>query len=385
MKNKILLIGLISLLLSACSGKEEDEDSGNIEQAQLLEIDGFLPDMPVAMTNNAVAVLSVNGITEVYSFLGLQEGKTWQDTSTAAFRLRLGARGFEGAKWTRIRDLPVPQGRLASVAVAVKGKVYIFGGYSVAEDSSEVSQPEVFSFDPLTIKYHRLSDIPVPSDDAVAMVYADRYVYLVSGWHDNDNIDNVQVYDTLHDTWSQATAFPGSPVFGHAGGIVGNTMIICDGVKVNYLQTVEEVAEGEKRKREFVMSDECYQGLIDTNDPNRIAWTSIPSHAGPAGYRMASTGESVSNKVFFIGGTDNPYNYNGIGYNQEPSSPMHRPFAYNTDTGEWEYFQELAQATMDHRSLLLVNGVFATIGGMDEQRNVTGKTSLYSYPFIDYD
>ena len=384
MKIKYTLMLLLISVLCACSKNADSEiDSHGHELPVLIPVENYLPHLPIPITNNAVASLNNNGIVEVYSFLGLEKGKTWQDTSRSAFRLRMGRRGFEGAKWVRLKDVPVPQGRLASVAVAVNGKVYILGGYSVAEDGTEISQPEVHRFDPQTLKYELMQPIPTPTDDAVATVYKDRYVYLTSGWHNDDNINLVQVYDTLTNTWQQATPYPGSPVFGHSGGIVNNTMIICDGVKVNYLQTLDEVVEGEKRKREFVMTDECYKGFIDSSNQNQITWQALPKHNSSARYRMASVGEVYTNRVFFIGGTDNPYNYNGMGYNKEASKPVAQPFAYNVETNAWEYYTDLEHPSMDHRSLLVVNGVLMIVGGMDSQQKVTNKVQLYSFPFLE--
>ena len=78
-----------------------------------------------------------------------------------------------------------------------------------------------------------------PVDDTVALVYQNRYIYLVSGWHGSGiskstgNVNLVQVFDSQQGRWFNATPFPGAPVFGHAGGIVDDQFLIVDGVKVN--------------------------------------------------------------------------------------------------------------------------------------------------------
>jgi len=72
----------------------------------------------------------------------------------------------------------------------------------------------------------------IPVDDTVALVYQDRYIYLISGWHDVGNITDVQILDTKNKRWYFGTPFPGQPVFGHAGGIVANNIVVIDGVKV---------------------------------------------------------------------------------------------------------------------------------------------------------
>ncbi len=64
--------------------------------------------------------------------------------------------------------------------------------------------------------------MPLPVDDAVSGVWRDSLIYLVSGWHDSDNVAAVQIYDPERNAWEQATPIPGPPVFGYAGGIAGD-------------------------------------------------------------------------------------------------------------------------------------------------------------------
>ena len=205
--------------------------------------------------------------------------------------------------------------------------------------------------------------MPTPVDDSVALVYKDRYIYLVSGWHDKDNVSLVQVYDTQNDRWSRATDYPGSPVFGHAGGIVDHRFIIADGVRVQPL---------ENSKRKFVLTDEAYGGRIDLEVPTVIHWRKLSPHPGKPGYRMAAAGSLQMGKlVVFAGGSDNPYNFDGIGYNGVPSEPSSGVFAYDLEKNEWRQFAPKTPATMDHRGLLEIDGLFYTVGGMLSGQTVT--------------
>ena len=52
--------------------------------------------------------------------------------------LRRGARA-----WEALPNVPGAPGRLASIAVGLFDRVFIFGGYTVAEDGAEVSTREV--------------------------------------------------------------------------------------------------------------------------------------------------------------------------------------------------------------------------------------------------
>jgi N-acetylneuraminic acid mutarotase len=318
-----------------------------------------VPPLPVAHANNAVAAADIDGKAHLFSFAGLKVGKTWQDTSKEAYMIKEG-----DSAWQRLPDLPVEIGRLAATAEAVGGTVYYFGGYTVAVDGSEKSTPENFAFDPVMRTYTRIADMPVPTDDAVSFVYLNRYIYLVSGWHDVGNIRDVQVYDTENNSWFKATDYPGSPVFGHAGGIVGNQFVVADGVAV--------VGKDENGRRQFDTVNEGWMGTIDPADPAKITYRRLPQLPGRGHYRMGGEGDVEGNRVLFVGGTPNAYNYNGIGYNGEPSAPKKHVFAWDFSKDNWVAYKDKPTASMDHRGLLNVCGGWHTVGGMVGAQQVTG-------------
>lgn len=340
-KNTALLVVLLTLLLSNCTHKTKGP---------------LLPEtLPHAVSNNAVAYLRVKNQDQFYSFNGLGSGKTYVDVSNAAYVWRNG-------QWHALAVPKEQQPVLASTAVAVNQAVYLFGGYTVAEDHSEKSIPNVWRIDGLTDHWTALPVMPTPVDDAVALVYQNRYIYLISGWHDVDNVDLVQVFDTQELTWKQATPFPLPPVFGHAGGIVGQNMLVCDGVKV--------LRNGDKKS--FLPSPACALGTIDESDPTLILWQDVPHHSGTAYYRMAASNNDAT-KVYFVGGSDNPYNYNGIGYNKVPSKPSNTWFLFDTATFNWVSEKHQSPPSMDHRAMLNTPHGFVIMGGMGEQQEVTDR------------
>lgn len=321
-------------------------------------IAGPLPPLPVPHSNNAVASVRVKGGARFYSFMGLTAGKTHADISKLAFEYDVKTR-----KWRKLPDVPVAQGRLASTAVGLGQQVYLFGGYTVAADGAEVSTPEVFAFDPRKNVYSRRAPMPVPVDDSVALPFNDRYIYLVSGWHAKDNVRLVQVYDTVEDRWFRATDWPGLAVFGHAGGISGNRIVIADGVTV---------LPGITGKGRFKLIGDAWQGEIDSRDPSNIVWTRLPPHPGVPLYRMASTGAPTSSQVVFAGGSEVAYNYSGDGYDGTPAIPSARAFGFDVMKNQWSELAARSAPTMDHRGLLEAGGTFYTIGGMDDRLQVIG-------------
>jgi hypothetical protein len=86
---------------------------------------------------------------------------------------------------------------------------------------------------------------------------------------------------------------------------------------------------------------------------------------------MAATG-NANGEIVFAGGSLNPYNFNGIGYNGEPAETESSVFSFNLKTGEWHSHGHLAEGTMDHRGLPFSEGWYYLIGGMHaEQKPVT--------------
>lgn len=333
-----LLAGITAgLILTACAGESTK--------------------LPEAVTNNAAAY---HGPSQtVYSFTGLSEGKAWTDVHAKSFACTLPAKTCE-----TIVPLPDNIGRLAATAQTIGDTVYIFGGYSVAEDGHEISTPEVWAYDVSTQTYMRKADMPVPVDDSVSLTYQGRYIYLVSGWHKDDNVINVQMYDAQIDAWFPASDWPGAPVFGHAGGIVGSVMTICDGVQIIPPKT-------EEARRTFETISACWRGDIDADDPKRIAWRKLPQLPGKGHYRMAATGWAEQNIIIFAGGSDNAYNYDGIGYNKIPSEPSKHVWGYDITADDYVLFKDKPTATMDHRALIHLGGdEFMTLGGMGKGQKV---------------
>src|SRR3569832_1788405 len=71
--------------------------------------------LPLPLSNNAVAAAKVNKMLVVFSFMGIGAQKTWGAISNKAFGL-----DTETGKWSEIRPVPGPAGRLGSIAVTVK-------------------------------------------------------------------------------------------------------------------------------------------------------------------------------------------------------------------------------------------------------------------------
>jgi N-acetylneuraminic acid mutarotase len=287
--------------------------------------EGKIPPLPIAVTSNAVA--SLRGGLEVYSIMGMGTKKTWDDVSNKMYLLR-----FKSGKWTESRAVPGVAGRLGASAVGAKGEIFVFGGYTVDGQGNEFTLPDVNAFVPENQRWYRAADIPVPVDSAVIGVTHDRYVYLVGGRSKNGPVNNVQVYDAEKNTWTQATAFPGTPVYGHAGGLTDETIVVADGAKKD-------------PAGHYVVSDECWMGKIDHKDPNKIEWSKLPAHPGPG--RFGIVAGAGDHRVVFSGGTTDVHNYKFLDQNGKVAEVSPVTFAFDLHGNHWE---TITQDTYDVRA-----------------------------------
>jgi N-acetylneuraminic acid mutarotase len=276
-----------------------------------------IPPMPSAVSNNAVASLK-NGI-EIYSVMGVGPKKTWDDITNKMYVLRLSS-----GKWTEGRAVPGVAGRVGSSGMGVRGQIFVFGGYVVDGQGNEITVGDVNSYMPETHRWYRAADIPVPVDSAVIGMNHDRYIYLVGGKSKNGPVNNVQVYDVEKNAWSQATPFPGTPVFGHAGGLADDAIVYVDGAKKNS-------AGGDP----YIASDECWMGKIDRKDPNKIDWSKLPPHPGPGRFGVLGGGIEREHRILFSGGTTNPHNLKGIGYDGKPAEISPVTFSFELHGTRW--------------------------------------------------
>ncbi|HZQ22738.1 MAG TPA: hypothetical protein VFA89_08050 [Terriglobales bacterium] len=322
-----------------------------------------LQPLPKPLAANAVASLKLSKQGWIFSFMGLGAGKTWKDITKDAWQMSL-----DTGKWEEIRPVPGPAGRLDAAAIGVREQVFLFSGYVVDGRGAENPVPDVNIYEPLLHRWYRGADIPVAVGGAVIGSYRDRYIYLVGGRSKEGPVKNVQVYDVEKDSWRQATAIAGEAVFGAGGALLDDTIFYVNGA---YRNPSDDSS--------YVASDECWAGKIDHHDPTKVQWTKLANHPGNARYGIAAGSSPKDQKIYFSGGSDDPYNYNGLGYNGKPVGPSPMTFAWNLRASKWEVMQEnTANATLDNRALVVIPAALVTIGGIAGNQEVTARVNVIS-------
>lgn len=317
--------------------------------------------LPSPVTNNAVTAVHVEGQDLVYSLMGLGADKSLNSVSNAANALNV-----RYDKWTTIRPVPGP-GRLGASAASAREQVFVFGGFIPDRSNLQAIVPDVSVYDPIGLRWYRGPDLLTEVRDAAVGVFHDRYIYVIGGFSRKGPTNEVQMYDIETQRWQQATPYPGSAVFGHAGTVVDDKIIFIDGGMRN----------PNGNKPPYIASDQCWTGKIDHRHPERITWSKLPPHPGDARYRIAAGGSDKDNRAYFAGGSATVYDFSGIGLDGTPAEPSPGVFDYNFKSGSWEMIPAKDMTpTMDYRGLAVTPDGLIVVGGMRKDQKVTGAVLL---------
>lgn len=337
---------------------------GSIASAQMDWVWTELPSMPFETSNNAVAAAEVNGVKHVYSFAGIDTTKVF-----SGIHLKTARYNTQSSVWQQIADVPDTLGKVAAAASTVQNIIYVIGGYHVFDGAPfELSSNKVHRYDAQNeVWLSDGADIPVAIDDQVQAVWRDSLIFVVTGWSDNTNVDEVQIYDPANDSWQLGTPVPNNSqykVFGASGTIIGDTIFYYGGASTGF---------------NFPAQNRLRKGIIDPNDPTNITWSVVGNSPFDNGYRTASV--SVHNTAFWIGGSATSYNFDGIAYNGDGGvEPLERILQYNSSTGEWEEGAGAPFGIMDLRQAAEISTTeFIVAGCMMAGQEVTDRVFHLEY------
>jgi len=320
-----------------------------------------LPPMPEPVSNNAVVEAFSGDSLCVYSFTGISEGLNPADIHLKSWRYNTVTQ-----EWSSLPDVDDFRGKIAAGASVVDNVIYLIGGYHVFNNFSEQTSNKVHRFDPEANEWlEDGSDLPVATDDHVQAVWRDSLIFVVTGWSQNTNVNDVQIYDPSTDEWTAGTPTPNSnsfESFGASGTIIGDTIYYYGGTQISGFS--------------FQATGDFRKGVINPEDPTDILWSLITANDLPNGYRMACT--SYGNEIVWIGGSEVSYNFDAIAYNGGfVVEPFEEIRTFDTETGEWSFFENSPFPIMDLRGIARVSEIeWIIAGGIGLGQEVSDQTFL---------
>ena len=311
--------------------------------------------MPEPVSNNAVVEANYGDTLCVYSFTGISEGLEPSDIHLKSWRYNT-----ETEVWTALPDVDDFRGKIAAGASTVNNIIYLIGGYHVFDNFSEQTSPKVHRFDTdQNVWLEDGANVPVPIDDHVQAVWRDSLIYVITGWSQNTNVNDVQIYNPTNDTWVEGDAVPGVnsfESFGASGTIIGDTIYYYGGTSIFGFS--------------FQATNDFRRGIINPDDPTDISWGLVDASDLPNGYRMACT--NFGSEAIWIGGSDVSYNFDGIAYNGGAVVQPHQEIrTFERTTNTWNIFENSPYAVMDLRGIARESeDSWIIAGGMGMDREV---------------
>ncbi len=273
--------------------------------------------LPEPVSNNAVCEGFSSEGSFIYSFAGIDSTLLSSGIHLKSWRVNTSTLQVE-----ELDNLPDTLGKIAAAASRIGNIIYIIGGYHILPNGNEISSNRVHRFDITQNQFITDgTEIPVPIDDQVQAVYQDSLIFVVTGWSNNGNVPNVQIYNAYLDSWSVGEPVPNNnnyKCFGASGEILGDTLYYFGG------------AGGFN----FAAQTELRKGFINPQNPEHITWSEAEPEPIISGYRAAAC--TTSEAVHWLGGSTVTYNFNAVAYNGSGQvQPINRTVFYHPTSGDW--------------------------------------------------
>jgi hypothetical protein len=272
----------------------------------------------------------------------------------------------------KLEPLPVPLSNNAVASVKSRGSLLLYSMMGMGPKKTwDAASNSAYMLDPDadTPKWVGVRSVPGTVGRLAATAVGVReHIFLFGGYvvdaqGGETTLPDVNTYEPLTDRWFRAEDMP---------------VAVDDSVAGAYRDRYIYVVSGWS-KTDAVHDVQVYDA--EKNKWSQATPTPGTPVFGTARYRIAAGGSEKDEKIYFSGGTDNPYDYNGVGYNGAPAEPSPVTFAFNVRTSKWETINEhTPQPTMDHRGLLVLPEGLVIVGGMEKGQQVTSRVVVLPKP-----
>lgn len=112
----------------------------------------------------------------------------------------------DGGIWRQVAKLPGGAVALSAAAV-LQGRVYLFGGCAMPEAGKLFNRAEAWAFDPVSLRFYRLRDLPAANRGLTAGVLNGR-ILLFGGYTGGGFTAEVWSFDPASDSYAAQTPMP---------------------------------------------------------------------------------------------------------------------------------------------------------------------------------
>jgi len=184
-----------------------------------------MPSLPLPLA--AGDAVLVNG--QLHYFAGI--GSANRSTNVPVhYVLQLGQ-----TDWHTAAAFPTPRDHIS--AVALNGKIYVFGG-EIGHDTYHMQQTEADVYDPATDKWSRLADMPLSKSHTESSTFVTNGKIIIAGGQiDNyESTNTILEYDPVGNTWALLGNLPGV-LQGTMLQRIGNQLVLTNGYDGTYMKT----------------------------------------------------------------------------------------------------------------------------------------------------
>ena len=157
---------------------------------------------------------------------------------------------------------------------------------------------------------------------------------------------------------------PGPAVFGHAGAIIDNVLLYCDGAT-----TTTETFKISK----INTYTGCFLGQINVINPKRIAWQQWVHPTDVGKYKMAAYADLERSTITFLGGSEKLHDFAGKTQNQQPLMDNQGIWVFDLNKNSWQVINSTSTA-FDLNSVVEFENQFWILGGMKANGDISPST-----------
>lgn len=320
-----------------------------------------LKPLPVPTAYNAVCEAKVETEKKIYSFGGVTDMSDSSSVHKRTFRYSV-----ENDQWDTLEYIPDTTGRIGMRASFVKNRIYIIGGHALdTVNNGKVVSQSIHVFNPFLDTFEvDGASLPTPKTNHLQAVWRDSLIFVFGGIDNVGNSIDNYFYNPAFDTWSSCTSLPENNFFkseGGAGYILGDTVFYYGG-----------------QSGEFVSSAKSFlrKGVINKNDPTEIEWSFVDDVFGFDLYDVVASGHDKT--VFFLGGANEVYNYNGENINGDYVGGNNQILHYSSSADESTIFDLDVSLKGINGVAKIGGGNWIVAGGVDSLGVVKDKVFLLS-------